>query len=611
MIDDLNLDFEDHDRGRGRRRRAERADERAADRGQGSWDGRQQHGREAQPDPREQTWGGRGGQPPERYDTGGQPRFDTGGQQRHADPRYDERYDTGRPDPGGQPRYDTGGQPRYDTGGQPRYADPRQERQYDPRYEQGGPRYDTGGQPRFDTGGQQRYAEPRQERQFDPRYDTGSRRYEQLADDRYDPRYDTQGGGGGAGGGGGFFDDGFGGGGGGSTGGAGGGGEDGGRRRVKKSKKKRRGRSYLALFLTLVLLGGLGGAAYFGYNKISNYFLTPDYDGSGTGTVQIEVKQGQLLAEIGNTLVKADVVKSAKAFVSAAEANKDSTKIQPGFYTMHKQMSGNAAVLAMLDPKNRLTNAVTIPEGLIAIQIYSLLSEKLKIPLADFQKAADPVKLGIPDWWYKRTDGKKVAGGVEGFLFPDTYAFPPNVTAESALKTMVDRFLTVTGNLNFADTVQGLHISPYEALVAASIGQAEVVKAEDYPKVARVLYNRVYKDGFPCKCLQIDSAVNYWLRVTGKVPKDSSQILRGEQHNPKDPYNTFDAPAGSGMPIGPISNPGEAALKGAMSPAAGPWTYFMTIDKAGTMGYATDWAGHCANYAKAVKNGILNGTCNG
>jgi UPF0755 protein len=106
--------------------------------------------------------------------------------------------------------------------------------------------------------------------------------------------------------------------------------------------------------------------------------------------------------------------------------------------------------------------------------------------------------------------------------------------------------------------------------------------------------------------LQIDSAVNYWLRITGKVPKDSSQILRGEQHNAKDPYNTFDV---AGMPPGPISNPGEAALKGAMSPAKGDWVYFMTTDKAGTMGYATTWEGHCQNYAKAVKNGILTGTC--
>jgi UPF0755 protein len=593
MIDDLNLEFEDHDRGRGRRRRTER-DDRTATAGyeNGGWAGSGS---------RQSAWGGGGetrqpwGQDRRGYDTGGQDSGGYGREARYDDPRYgDPRYGTG-----GQPRYDTGGQPRYDTGGQPPYGDPRYG---DPRYDTGGqPRYDTGGQPRYDgPPSQRRYQPEPPQRDFDPRYDTGSRAYERLGtDERYDTgtqrrafieeRYDEGGGllpG---------YDD-----------------EPPRRGRNGKPKKKRRGRSFLALFLTLLLLGGLGGGAYLGYDKIMGYFTTPDYEGSGTAeTVQIEVKQGQLLGDIGTTLVQADVVKSYKAFVEAADKNKNAVNIQPGFYTMHKHMSGDAAVQALLDTKNRNVKGVTIPEGMIAIQIYDLLSNKLKIPVDDFKKAADPKKLGVPDWWFTRGDGKKALGGIEGFLFPATYEFPPNATAEQVLKQMVDKFLTVTGDMKFADNVQKLNISPYEALVAASIGQAEAVKAEDYPKVARALYNRVYKPGFPCACLQIDSAVNYWLRVTGKVPKDSSQILRGEQHNLKDPYNTFDAPKGSGMPIGPISNPGEAALKGAMSPATGDWTYFMTTDKEGTMGYATTWAGHCANYAKAVKNGILTGTCNG
>jgi UPF0755 protein len=575
MIDDLNLEFEDHDRGRGRRRRTERG-------GQDQHTSRGESRQIPRQYPRqEQGWRtarpGSGGDY-EGYDPSAYP---SGGYDRHRD-----REATGR-----QPRYDAGGQPRYDTGGQP-------------RYDTGGqPRYDTGGQPRHDRG----YEDPRYAAGGppppDPRYDTGSRAYRQLEELNDPPQrrgafiqsgYDDGGILGGAG-----YDDND---------------DDGGRgsRRPRKTKKKRRGRSFLALFLTLLLLGGLAGGAYLAYGKISDFFLTPDYSGNGTSeTVQVEIKQGELLADIADTLVKADVVKSYKAFVQAAEANKDSMNIQPGLYTLHKQMSGKAAVLALLDLKNRNVKGTTIPEGLIAIQIYDLLSQKLNIPVNDFKKAADPKKLGVPDGWFKRLDGKKVAGGIEGFLFPSTYEFPPKPTAEQVLKIMVTQFLSVTDNMQFAQNAQRLGISPYEALVAASIGQAEVVKAEDYPKVARVLYNRVYKDGFPCKCLQIDSAVNYWLRITGKVPKDSSQILRGEQHNPLDPYNTFDAPKGSGLPIGPISNPGEQALKGAIQPAAGPWTYFMTVDKAGTMGYATSWEGHCQNYAKAVKNGILTGTCNG
>jgi UPF0755 protein len=388
------------------------------------------------------------------------------------------------------------------------------------------------------------------------------------------------------------------------------------RGRDGKPKKKRRGRSFLALFLTLLLLGGLAGGAYLGYDKIMGYFTTPDYSGNGTAeTVQIEVKQGQLLGDIGTTLVQADVVKSYKAFVEAADKNKDAVNIQPGFYMMHKQMSGEAAVRALLDTKNRsVKGGVTIPEGLMTLDIYTKLSTELKIPVADFQAAAkDPIKLGIPDWWFTRGDGKQSAKGVEGFLYPDTYQFPPNVTAADALKIMIQQFLSVTGELKFADTVQNnLKISPYQALIAASITQAEAGNTKDMPGIARVLYNRAYVVDFPCKCLQVDVAENYWLRLQGKKGKTSSQLTQAELTDPKNPYRTHVAPGGPpapGMPLGPISNPGKAALQAAMTPATANWIYFLTVDKAGNMAFASDWKTHCANFQKAVKAGILTGTC--
>lgn len=384
------------------------------------------------------------------------------------------------------------------------------------------------------------------------------------------------------------------------------------RRPAVKKKKKRRGKSGLALILTLLLLGGLAGGIYVAYDKISGYFVTEDYQGAGTAeTVTIEIKQGELIADIGRTLYQAGVIKSVAAFVEAAEANPKAIGIQPGFYKVNKQMSGSNAVLALLDLKNRIVKGLTIPEHLITIQIYDKLSKELGIPVADFVKAAkDPIALGIPDWWFKRNDGKKASIGLEGFLFPATYEFPPNVTAESALKMMVQKFLSVTASINFVDTVQAKlgGVSPYEALIVASIAQAEASDAKDLAPVSRVLFNRIYKD-FPCKCLQIDSAVNYSLRIRGKIPKDSSQILASEQHNMNDPYNTFDAPKYSGLPLGPIGNPSEAALKGVMDPPKNDYFYFMTTDSKGTMGYAKDWAGHCRNFDKAVQNKILTGHC--
>jgi UPF0755 protein len=185
------------------------------------------------------------------------------------------------------------------------------------------------------------------------------------------------------------------------------------------------------------------------------------------------------------------------------------------------------------------------------------------------------------------------------------------VTAETALKLMVQHFLTVTSGMHFAENVKkNMNISPYEALVAASIAQVEAAKTVDMPKVARVLYNRAYSGRFACSCLQIDSAVNYWLRISGKSAKDSNDLTYSQLIDTKNPYRTHvdnSTPPAAGLPIGPISNPGEAALKGAMAPPAGTWTYFMTIDKKGTTGYASSDAEFTKLKRTACQNGVLWG----
>jgi putative transcription antitermination factor YqgF len=173
----------------------------------------------------------------------------------------------------------------------------------------------------------------------------------------------------------------------------------------KKRPAKRRGRSWLALFMTLLLLGGLGFGGYVGYQKVRDILTTPDYSGNGNAdVVTVEVKQGDTLADIARTLKAVDVVKSEKAFTTTGI--QDALKIQPGFYNLHRQMSGKAAVMALLDAKNRVVNGVLVREGLMTLEVFALLADKLHLNVDDFIKAAaDPIKLGVPDWWFNRKDG--------------------------------------------------------------------------------------------------------------------------------------------------------------------------------------------------------------
>lgn len=376
------------------------------------------------------------------------------------------------------------------------------------------------------------------------------------------------------------------------------------RRSSRRSGGKKGGRSAVAFLMAFILLAVVGGGVFLGYNKIKDFFTAADYDGPGTGSVQVQIKPDASITEMGNVLVDADVVKSTKAFINAANDNPKSKNIQDGTYALRRQMSAKDAVTALLDPKSRIVNGITIPEGKTALQVYALLSAKTKIPVKNFQAAAkDPAALGVPSFWFNRTDKQKVTKSIEGFLFPDTYEFPPDATAEIMLSTMVSHFLKVADTIDFVNTVQtDRKISPYEALTVASLAQAEAGNEADLGKIARVAYNRLYSGNFPCNCLQFDVGINYYYQLTGKPTKSSKQMTTADLTDPKNPYRTHGKP---GLTPTPINNPGEAALKGAMSPPAGPWLFFVAIDKEGHSAFATTDAEHQRNIALAKKNGVL------
>lgn len=376
------------------------------------------------------------------------------------------------------------------------------------------------------------------------------------------------------------------------------------RRGAKGTGGKRGGRSAIAFLMAFVLLAVLGGGVYLGYNKVRGLFTAADYDGPGSGEVLVQIEPNASITEMGNSLVTKDVVKSTKAFVDAAGKNSKSKNIQDGTYRMRKQMAAKDAVTALLDPKNRIVNGITIPEGKTSVQIYALLAAKSRIPLKDFQTAGkDPEALGVPAFWFNRTDKQKVSKSIEGFLYPDTYEFPPNATAEDMLSTMVSRFLKVATEIDFVNRVQqDRKISPYEALTVASLAQAEAGNTVDLGKIARVAYNRLYSGNFPCDCLQFDVGINYYYQLTGRPTKSSKEMTTADLTDPKNPYRTHNKP---GLTPTPINNPGEDALKGAMDPPVGPWLYFVAIDKQGHSAFAVTDAEQNKNIELAKKNGVL------
>ncbi len=281
----------------------------------------------------------------------------------------------------------------------------------------------------------------------------------------------------------------------------------------------------------------------------------PDFSGEGSSSVQIEVAPGDSIAKIGNVLKAAGVVKSVDAFTTAAAQNPDSKKIAPGFYEMRLQMGAAEAIKRLLDPQSKIVFKVTVPEGKRASDIYVLISAATGIALADLiSVATDPVLLPLPEY---------ANGNVEGFLYPATYEFPPGVTALETLTTMVAKFNAVAKQIDLIGLANSAGVTPYEALIIASLLEGEGQPA-DFPKISRVVYNRL-SEPMP---LQFDSSVNYGLDKT-------DVILTTKLLNTPTPYNTY---LNRGLPPTPISNPGLAALEASTNPAPGDWLFFVTVN---------------------------------
>jgi uncharacterized YceG family protein len=338
----------------------------------------------------------------------------------------------------------------------------------------------------------------------------------------------------------------------------------------RRTGRGRRKRSPLAVLLSLLVLGGLVVGIVVGGGKLLTLInpASRDYTGEGTGTVQVRVKDGDTLSDIAGTLVQADVIASARPFVTAAEANKDSVGIQPGLYAMHSHMSGRAALALLLDPKTELLSRVTLPEGLTVQKTLAKLAQQTGRPLADLQAAAtNTAALGLPPY---------ANGSLEGFLFPSTYDIQPDTSSTDVLRQMVARGVTAMDDLQIPPD-QRLRV-----LTEASIVQAEAGSVEDMGKIATVLNNRLAA-GMP---LQLDTTVNY---ANGK---SGITTTSKDRQNPS-PYNTYLHP---GLTPGPISNPGEEAMRAVLNPTPGPWLYFVVVDPhTGETRFATTGAEHQQN----------------
>jgi UPF0755 protein len=306
----------------------------------------------------------------------------------------------------------------------------------------------------------------------------------------------------------------------------------------------RRRRGGPAVLLAALVVAALVFAA--GFFSIRWITAGEDFTGDGSGQVVVQVTKGETLRGIGEALTDAGVVRSVDAFTSAAAAEPRSKGIAPGGYLMRLGMSGEAAVAWMLDPASRDTSKVVVPEGLRMSQIVTAVAKATGLSDDAMQDALSRAPaLGLPDG---------AEGVPEGYLFPATYEFPRGVSADDVVRTMIARAKPAPAEAALAHGAEARGLTPHQVRTVASLVQGES-GIDDYPKVARVIYNRLAKD----MKLQLDSTVNYGLGT-------SDLHLSAEQLASDTPYNTY---VHAGLPPTPIGAPGQQANEAAHNPAKG------------------------------------------
>jgi len=323
-----------------------------------------------------------------------------------------------------------------------------------------------------------------------------------------------------------------------------------------RRRRRRRFRWLAPWVAALAIAAPLAAGGYYAYSFYMSKFRPPDYSGPGTGYLVVQVPSGATPTSLGPKLQELGVVASARAFVLAAEHSSNPSGLLPGFYGMHRHMKASLAYALLLNPKDLVQVPVTIPEGWRVSQVVAWLGAKSGIPAGAYEGVLKhPALLHLPGY---------ANGNPEGYLFPATYDVVPHETALGVLTAMVQRFDQEAAAIDLPAAASRAHLTPGQVIIMASLVQAEGGRLSDYPKIARVIDNRLAL-GMP---LQLDSTVLFGLNTYGILATD--QQLQSDS-----PYNTY---RHKGLPPGPIDNPGAAAIQAVLHPAPGPWLYFVTVN---------------------------------
>ncbi len=267
--------------------------------------------------------------------------------------------------------------------------------------------------------------------------------------------------------------------------------------------------------------------------------------------IRVIIPRGSSFAAAADSLGHAGLVSAPFVFRVYARIKREDRNIKPGTYLL-KHGTPWGDIVSALNGGHGLVNTITIPEGWSLLQIVPLLAGTLKVPV-------DSVSAAVRDSAMLARVGASTPT-LEGFVFPDTYAFPIGTTARAAVLETVRRFER-EWKPEWKIDLRKVGLDRNKAVTLASIVEKEARRPEERPVIAAVYLNRL-RIGM---LLQADPTVQFALgRHTPRVLLKDLEV--------DSPYNTYRYP---GLPPGPIASPGGPSLLAALRPASVDYLYFV------------------------------------
>ncbi len=280
------------------------------------------------------------------------------------------------------------------------------------------------------------------------------------------------------------------------------------------------------------------------------------------------IQPGQTLSTVASRLDSLHAIRSAFVFKAFMVLIGGSKSLKAGDYYLDGRQGALTLALRIKESDYQLKDLrVTIPEGWSSSEIAAFIGKDKRF--AHF----DPEEF------------MRISQKYEGYLFPDTYLFLPTVTAQNVLDVMLDNYKKRIETLSADIKAFGRPIK--DVITMASIIEEEARTQETRRTIAGILWKRL-GEGMP---LQVDAAFAF---VNGK--KASSELTLADLKIDS-PYNTY---VYKGLPPGPISNPGLAAISATVHPIKTAY-YFYLSDSAGTMHYGVTLDDHVANKNKYLR----------